>query len=687
MTPSKASWALVKFATLVLSVASCNAVLGIDQYGPGPDDEGGMEGSSREQLDSGLKKDGSEERTDASPKDGTARNGDAIDQGDSVDLGEGGDDSTTSDDGAGRGDDSTASDDGTGRGDDSTASTADVTTIPMEATVRDSTTSDVAADVLAKDSPAADAPADTVPPRPISPLSTARVTSQKPTLKWALPNGVADATVDLCSDRACTKPIGTSHHVTGSSYAVAAALSPGVVFWRLHPGTVTSVTSPTWEFTVGHRSAAVDTSWGTTLDVNGDGFADLAVGAGGATTSAGPYTGRVYVYLGSAIGTTVTAATILTGPDGTNGQFGFSVASAGDVNGDGYADLVVGAPEVGSSEGRVYVYLGGASGLATTAATILTGTDGSGGEFGYSVTGAGDVNGDGYADVAIGAYGASTYAGKVYVFLGSATGLADTSATTLSGPGGANGFFGFSVASAGDVNGDGYSDLVVGADGVATETGAAYVYRGSVTGLGTTPTTLVSSGGTFGSSVASAGDVNGDGYADVVVGAFQLSNDVGGASIYSGSATGIAATPVITLSGMDGMNGDFGISVAGAGDVNGDGYADVIVGSAGAMNAVGNAYVFSGSATGIVAASFQTVVNTYIPGGQFGDPVAGAGDVNGDGYSDIIVSAAGASNSTGEVSVFLGGNSGGAGEPAANALVGPDGVNGAFGYSVFGASN
>jgi hypothetical protein len=104
-----------------------------------------------------------------------------------------------------------------------------------------------------------------------SPLSTSRVTSQKPTLRWELSSGVPDVTVDLCLDRACTRPIGDSVHVTGTSYALTSPLAAGVVYWRLHPGTVANVTSPTWQFTVGHRSAAVDTSWGTTLDVNGDG--------------------------------------------------------------------------------------------------------------------------------------------------------------------------------------------------------------------------------------------------------------------------------------------------------------------------------------------------------------------------------------------------------------------------------
>ena len=179
----------------------------------------------------------------------------------------------------------------------------------------------------------ADANADARAPRPIAPLSTATVTARRPTLRWALAAGTDGARVEICRDRACTILI-TSFDAAGPSGAPAADLPAGVVFWRLHGragGSVGTATGPTWEFTVGARTAAVNTSWGTTLDVNGDGYADLVVGASGVSTS----TGRAYVYLGSATGLSGTPATSLTGPDGAYSDFGYSVASAGDVNGDG----------------------------------------------------------------------------------------------------------------------------------------------------------------------------------------------------------------------------------------------------------------------------------------------------------------------------------------------------------------
>ena len=139
------------------------------------------------------------------------------------------------------------------------------------------------------------------------------------------------------------------------------------------------------------------------------------------------------------------------------------MATAGDVNGDGYADVVVGARGYSSSTGRAYVYLGGPGGLATTAATTLTG-EATSDYFGCSVATAGDVNGDGYADVVVGARGYSGQhrAGVRVSGWGGASGLATTAATTLTGEA-ANDFFGSSVATAGDVNGDGYADVVVGA--------------------------------------------------------------------------------------------------------------------------------------------------------------------------------------------------------------------------------
>ena len=271
--------------------------------------------------------------------------------------------------------------------------------------------------------------------------------------------------------------------------------------------------------------------------------------------------------------------------------FGCSVSTAGDVNGDGYADVIVGAYQYDNGqmdEGRAYVYHGSANGLSPTAAWTAE-SDQAQAFFGLSVATAGDVNGDGYADVIVGARGydnGETDEGRAYVYHGSAGGLSTTANWTAESDE-AYVCFGCSVSTAGDVNGDGYADVIVGApyyDNGQTNEGRAYVYHGSASGLSPTAAwTAASDQGSarFGTSVSTAGDVNGDGYADVIVGAPGYDNgeeDEGRAYVYQGSAGGLSATPAWSPESDQG-SAYFGCSVSTAGDVNGDGYAEVIVGA------------------------------------------------------------------------------------------------------------
>jgi hypothetical protein len=217
-----------------------------------------------------------------------------------------------------------------------------------------------------------------------------------------------------------------------------------------------------------------------------------------------------------------------------NAYFGETVSTAGDVNGDGYADVIIGAYLYDNGEvdeGRAFVYHGSASGLSTIENWTAEG-DQADTHFGHPVSTAGDVNGDGYADVIVGSYGydnGETDEGRAYVYHGSATGLSTTENWIAEGNQ-AFAYFGSFASAAGDVNGDGYGDVIVGAyyyDNGEVDEGRAFVYHGSASGLSLTEDWTAESnqaGAFFAHPVSSAGDVNGDGYADVIIGAFRYDN-------------------------------------------------------------------------------------------------------------------------------------------------------------------
>jgi hypothetical protein len=516
-------------------------------------------------------------------------------------------------------------------------------------------------------------PGAIAPPRLIAPLSTATATSQRPLLHWALATGEDGAEVEICPDRACTTRL-TRFVASGSSGAPPAALAKGVYFWRVR-GRANGITgkrwSPAWELLVGARTAPNDTSWGTTLDVNGDGFPEILVGA----FATGNNVGSVYLFMGSSTGPAQIPVT-LSSQTGVNGLFGTSVASAGDVNGDGFADVIVGARGVAGQHisGAAYVYLGGESGLSSTP-TPLDGPSAHDAYFGASVSSAGDVNGDGYADVVIGAWGEST----AYLYFGGAGGIATTGVPLVNPVGG--GQFGIAVASAGDVNGDGFADVLVGANrGGAT--GDAFLYLGAPGGVSASPATIPGppAGLTlvnFGYALASAGDVNGDGLADVVIGSASFENGGGGAVVYLGSAKGVLTAPTTLFApGVDTIY--FGESVSSAGDVNGDGYGDVVVAN-GANQVTGSAFLYLGGPNGVASSQAWYA---YV-GGSLGTTVSGAGDVNGDGLADILVGApsGGPGNGVGSVTLFFGGASAFSTIPA-RTLASPTGTYGQFGVSV-----
>jgi len=418
-----------------------------------------------------------------------------------------------------------------------------------------------------------------------------------------------------------------------------------------HPATVAPLaSSAAWTAEGDQMDAWFAFSISTAGDVNGDGYDDVIVGAfrydNGQTDE-----GRAYLFYGSASGLSTSAGWTAEG-DQANAWFGFSVSTAGDVNGDGYADVIVGAvwhDNGQTDEGRAYVYHGSSTGLTTGSANWIAEGNQADAQFGVSVSTAGDVNKDGYSDVVVGAYlydNGQTNEGRAYVYHGSSTGLTTGPANWTAEGDQADAQFGRCVSTAGDVNGDGYADVIIGAyryDVGPFDVGRAYVYHGSPSGLSasadwTTESDLPNA--RYAYSVSTAGDVNGDGYADVIVGAYGYASGRGRAFVYYGSPSGLSPSAG-WMAESDQADANYAISVSTAGDVNGDGYADVIVGARwydfGATD-TGRAFVYHGSETGLLANPAWTA-NTNQVDAQLGYAVATADDVNGDGYGDVIVGA------------------------------------------------
>lgn len=368
-------------------------------------------------------------------------------------------------------------------------------------------------------------------------------------------------------------------------------------------------------------------------DLNGDGKPDFIAGAPFASQGRLLYAGSALVFSGA-------SGALLYRKNGAaeDDRLGVSVDGAGDVDGDGKADFIVSAPDADPGglnvAGSAYLF-SGASGAQ------LHQVDGTFEDvLGWTVAGVGDVNGDGKSDFIVGAPladpGGRSEAGSAYVYSGATGALLYRKDGASAGD-----EAGFSVAAAGDVNGDGKPDFIVGAPGIiGGGSGSIYVYSGADGTLlyqknGSAP------GDNFGFDVAGAGDANGDGKSDFIVGARFTSpggqSEAGSAYVYSG-ATGAL------LFQKDGAAADdyFGWSVAGAGDANGDGKSDFIVGARFASPAgplyAGTAYLYSGANGSLL---FQKSGDTYAE--EFGAAVGGVGDLNGDGRSEFIIGAPGAS--------------------------------------------
>jgi acid phosphatase class B len=567
---------------------------------------------------------------------------------------------------------------------------------------------------------------------------------------------------------------GTVTQVRGNYYLLSVTAVSGtstVTASKLVDITIASSTVGDMRFIGRNAGDASGSSVSGTVDVDGDGYNDLLMGANLAN-GGGSDSGEAYLVLGR-------SNTAWKSFTDTNGDFnldnlsdanmtvrfigrvagdqtGYSISGAGDVNNDGYDDIVIGA--IGASgSGEAYLVLG----RSKTDWQALTDASGdfnldsisdanlmvrfigrnAGDQAGFSVSGGGDVNNDGYDDIVIGADesdGGGASSGEVYLVLGrSTTDWATLTPTT-------NGDFnltsisdanlmvrfigraagdnvGTGVSILGDVNNDGYDDIVIGAswsDGGGSNSGEAYLILGrSTTDWATlTPTTngdfnLTSisdanlmvrfigraAGDATGVSVSDFGDVNNDGYDDIVIGATVA--DGGGSN--SGEAyliLGRSTTDWATLTPT--TNGDFnltsisdanlmvrfigraagdatGVSVSDFGDVNNDGYDDIVIGATvadGGGSGSGEAYLILGRSTtdwatltpttngdfNLTSISDANLMVRFIgrnAGDQAGFSVSGAGDTNNDGYDDVLlqgVIADGGGSDSGEVYLVLG---------------------------------
>ncbi len=390
----------------------------------------------------------------------------------------------------------------------------------------------------------------------------------------------------------------------------------------------------------------------TSGDVNGDGLTDLIITAPGSNS----YLGLLAGFFGRTTGYTTAAQEIGILGDNSNDCMGWSLHTGGDIDGDGFDDIVSSrikmdfGTNTGTGTGDTVIWWGART---ITGAPDLTLSVGSSGDmFGYSVWADGDINGDGNTDLVVGAprhVENTNNPGRAYVYLLNGTrSIRNTPNITLTGSDNGD-IFGGVVNICGDVNGDGYDDVLVtasGHNGTGTDfdVGKVYVYYGSSSGVSTTADwtyTGKTKEDRLGWSASGIGDVNDDGYDDILIGVplYDTSSktDAGAALVFYGGSGGLSSSPDVTIEG-DTANGLLAYDLAHSEDINGDDIDDFVIGvpntSNGTLSSNGHIQVHFGDSNGVSSTPDKRLGGWY-DDGDMGSSVGPSGDGTGDGYSEI----------------------------------------------------
>jgi len=405
--------------------------------------------------------------------------------------------------------------------------------------------------------------------------------------------------VEICPPPECLNPI-LSQEVQASEFTPEDALPPGLHYWRVQPladGGLEGPYTTSWALMIGSQDAFGSSSWGLVPDIGMDGVADLAVGACGLGDTCST---EAWIYHGPlAAGQEPTQ--VLSG--GTNTLYGYATSLVGDLNGDGKPDLAVGS----WLNYSIWVYLSQEDGIYEPY-TLLQSAPGLFPMFGHDVAPAGDLNQDGYGDLITG----DPIESAGYVYYGGPDGVQEDNSLTLYATSGG----GITVAGGCDINGDGRDDAFVGGPPALT------VFANP--GQSEPSQVLEKSSGNFGVAVDCAGDTNGDGFLDLIVSAGATNQTY----VYSGGPSGLDPASEVALQGT----GNFGLGVAGIGDFNNDGFDDVVAGGGGKVQ------VHLGSEFGVSPTPILTLTGNDP---TFGNAVIGGRDLTGDGLNDLVIGAPG----------------------------------------------